>query len=77
MTEHPDAGPAVRTDATGQAPDAVVEPAAEAPRTGDPAIDAALAALEHSAAGSLDEQVAAGEAVHRSLQGRLADVGGD
>ena len=75
MTEHPDAD--AYPDATGQAPDAVVEPTAPAPKTGDASIDAALAALEDSAAGPLDEQVAAGEAVHRTLQGRLADLGGD
>lgn len=47
------------------------------PRTGDGAVDAALARLEETASGSVDEQLAAGEAVHQVLQGRLADIDGD
>jgi hypothetical protein len=47
-----------------------------APVTGDDVIDAALARLEASSSGSLDEQIAAGEEVHQRLQGRLADLGG-
>ena len=52
-------------------------PVAAAPRTGDTAIDAATTQLEQSASGSLDEQIEAGETVHRTLQGRLSDLGGE
>ena len=49
-----------------------------APLTGDAQVDAALARLHDSAeSGSLDEQAEAGEAAHRALQDRLADLGGD
>jgi hypothetical protein len=52
-------------------------PVAAAPHTGDDVIDSALARLERSAtSGSLDDQVEAGEHVHQTLQGRLADLGG-
>jgi len=51
-------------------------PSAPAPQTGDDVIDSALVDLERStASGSLDEQVEAGEKVHRTLQIRLADLG--
>ncbi len=50
----------------------------EAPLTGDAQVDAALGRLHDSAeSGSLDEQAEAGEAAHRALQDRLADLGGD
>ena len=52
-------------------------PVPAAPRTGDTAIDAATAQLEQSGAGSLDDQIEAGETVHRTLQGRLSDLGGE
>jgi len=53
-------------------------PVSAAPHTGDDVIDSTLARLEESAAsGSLDEQIEAGEKVHRTLQGRLADLGGE
>jgi hypothetical protein len=53
-------------------------PAEPAPQTGDAQVDAALARLHDSAeSGSLDEQAEAGEAAHRALQDRLADLGGD
>ena len=49
-----------------------------APHTGDAQVDAARARLHDSAeSGSLDEQAEAGEAAHRALQDRLADLGGD
>lgn len=52
-------------------------PVTAAPHTGDPVIDAALAALEDSAhSGDLDRQIGAGERVHRDLQERLDDLGG-
>ena len=47
------------------------------PATGDPSVDAALQRLhERTEAGDLDEQAEAGEATHRALQDRLADLGG-
>ena len=52
-------------------------PVTVAPRTGDTAIDAATTQLEQSASGSLDDQIEAGETVHRTLQGRLSDLGGE
>ncbi len=45
--------------------------------TGDIVIDAALADLAGASAQDLDAQIAAGEHVHRTLQARLADLGGD
>ncbi|MEO7233990.1 MAG: hypothetical protein ABIW80_01305 [Lapillicoccus sp.] len=54
------------------------QPVAEPPLTGDPAVDEALGRLHDSAAaGDLDAQSDAGEAVHRALQDRLGDLGGD
>jgi hypothetical protein len=48
------------------------------PPTGDVAVDAALQRLYDGAeSGSLDDQAEAGEAAHRALQDRLADLGGD
>ncbi len=48
------------------------------PLTGDSAVDAALQRLYDGAeSGSLDDQAEAGEAAHRALQDRLADLGGD
>lgn len=44
--------------------------------TGDPQIDAALAELEAAAPDDLDAQVEAGGRVHRTLQSRLSDLGG-
>jgi DNA polymerase-3 subunit gamma/tau len=44
--------------------------------TGDPQIDAALAELEGAAPDDLDAQVEAGGRVHRTLQSRLSDLGG-
>ncbi len=46
------------------------------PETGDPVIDDALAELAAAPADDLDAQLAAGEAVHRTLQARLHDLGG-
>jgi hypothetical protein len=47
------------------------------PETGDAQVDAALQRLHDRAeSGSLDEQAEVGEAVHRALQDRLADLGG-
>ncbi len=60
-------------------PEATAPPAVEPPPgTGDAQVDAALERLRDSAeSGSLDEQAEAGEAAHRALQDRLADLGGD
>ena len=44
--------------------------------TGDPQIDAALAGLAGAAPDDLDAQVEAGGRVHRTLQSRLSDLGG-
>ena len=53
-------------------------PVAAAPRTGDTAIDSATTQLAQSvSSGSLDDQIEAGETVHRTLQGRLSDLGGE
>ncbi|GAA4389015.1 hypothetical protein GCM10023153_04880 [Ornithinibacter aureus] len=46
------------------------------PETGDIVIDAALRDLANTPEGDLDGQLEAGEAVHRTLQGRLTDLGG-
>ncbi|WP_411283707.1 hypothetical protein [Lapillicoccus sp.] len=53
-------------------------PVAASPRTGDTAIDSATTQLEQSvSSGSLDDQIEAGETLHRTLQGRLSDLGGE
>ena len=44
------------------------------PRTGDQAVDAAVAALADVAAQPLEERLGVLEHVHRTLQDRLADV---
>lgn len=48
----------------------------EPPDTGDPEVGAALRALTVAVRGSLPDQVAGYEVVHRALQDRLADVEG-
>lgn len=48
----------------------------DAPQTGDPGVDGAVAALRAAVAGPLEDQVVAYDAVHRALQDRLADVEG-
>lgn len=49
---------------------------ATTPETGDLVIDAALADLAAAEPEDLDAQIAAGEQVQRTLQSRLADLGG-
>ena len=44
--------------------------------TGDVLIDAALQDLEDAAPDDLDAQIEAGQRVHRTLQSRLSDLGG-
>lgn len=46
------------------------------PETGDLVIDAALGDLAAAPGDDLDAQLEAGEAVHRTLQSRLTDLGG-
>ena len=46
------------------------------PETGDLVIDAALRDLASAPADDLDAQLESGEAVHRTLQSRLGDLGG-
>lgn len=48
----------------------------EPPQTGDSAVDEVVTWLAAAAAGPLDTHVAVYEAVHRTLQDRLADVEG-
>jgi hypothetical protein len=50
--------------------------AATPPETGDVIIDTALRDLADAPVDDLDAQLAAGEAVHRTLQARLSDLGG-
>jgi hypothetical protein len=57
--------------AAGELPDL---PAA--PQTGDDLVDAAVQRLSEVAAQPLEDQLAVYEAVHRTLQDRLADVEG-
>jgi hypothetical protein len=46
------------------------------PETGDIVIDSALRDLAAAPDDDLDAQLEAGEAVHRTLQSRLSDLGG-
>lgn len=48
----------------------------EIPHTGDIAVDEALSRLAEAAELPLEDQVGAFDAVHRTLQDRLADVEG-
>ena len=45
--------------------------------TGDIVIDSALQDLRDAPADDLDAQIEAGRRVHRTLQGRLSDLGGE
>jgi hypothetical protein len=60
--------------ASGTTPDPQREPA---PETGDIVIDSALRDLQSAPADDLDAQIAAGQQVHRTLQARLSDLGGE
>jgi hypothetical protein len=51
-------------------------PAPDVPHTGDLAVDEALSRLAEAADLPLEEQVGTFDAVHRTLQDRLADVDG-
>ena len=70
----PPAVPGPRPSAPG-APGAPGAPRADGP-TGDAQIDASIADLESAAPDDLDAQIEAGQRVHRTLQSRLSDLGG-
>ncbi len=75
MTEqHPGTTPAETTVPASPA-GAPTTPGAP-PETGDIVIDAALRDLAAAPDDDLDAQLEAGEAVHRTLQSRLSDLGG-
>ncbi len=61
-------------DAGGGEPDETA--LAQAPQTGDPGLDEVLRELARASAISLEDQLPVIEAVHRTLQDRLADVEG-
>jgi hypothetical protein len=46
------------------------------PHTGDPAVDQVISAVAAAVGGPLEEQLAAYDTAHRTLQDRLADVEG-
>jgi hypothetical protein len=60
----------------GDAPVPSAGPRPAPPETGDLVIDAALGELAQAPADDLDAQLHTGEAVHRTLQSRLSDLGG-
>lgn len=64
------------TEQAATPPETGTAPSGEVPETGDLVIDAALAELASTPAADLDAQLAAGEQVQRTLQARLADLGG-
>ncbi|WP_270887837.1 hypothetical protein [Pedococcus sp. 5OH_020] len=45
--------------------------------TGDIVVDAALRELQQAPTDDLDAQIEAGQRVHRTLQARLSDLGGE
>ncbi len=63
--------PGTAADAPEDAPDPGLPP-----ETGDIVIDSALRDLAAAPDDDLDAQLEAGEAVHRTLQSRLSDLGG-
>ncbi len=74
MTEqHPGTTPA---ETAVPAPPAGAPTPGAPPETGDIVIDAALRDLAAAPDDDLDAQLEAGEAVHRTLQSRLSDLGG-
>lgn len=66
------------TEGAGPEPGQDEPPATEPepPRTGDPAVDQAVAALAAAAGEPLQDQLAVYDAAYRTLQDRLADVEG-
>ncbi len=74
MTEpHPDT---TQSDGPVPSPPAGAPSTGAPPETGDLVIDAALGDLAAAPGDDLDAQLEAGEAVHRTLQSRLTDLGG-
>ena len=63
-------------DGLNPSPPAGAPPTGAPPETGDLVIDAALGDLAAAPRDDLDAQLEAGEAVHRTLQSRLSDLGG-
>jgi hypothetical protein len=63
-------------DGTGPSSPGGVPDGGAPPETGDIVIDAALRDLAAAPDDDLDAQLEAGEAVHRTLQSRLSDLGG-
>ena len=78
MTEqHPRSTPGETPEQTPDVTPPAGAPAPGAPpETGDIVIDAALRDLAAAPDHDLDAQLEAGEAVHRTLQSRLTDLGG-
>jgi DNA polymerase-3 subunit gamma/tau len=81
MTEHdqqpqpPEAGAPTPTPTPPPKPAPPGAPSGDGP-TGDAQVDAALAELDTAAPEDLDAQIEAGQRVHRTLQSRLSDLGG-
>jgi DNA polymerase-3 subunit gamma/tau len=77
--QHAEAGPPVPTPRPAPTPSPKPAPpgapSGDGP-TGDAQIDAALAELDTAAPDDLDAQIEAGQRVHRTLQSRLSDLGG-
>jgi DNA polymerase-3 subunit gamma/tau len=72
---HPEAGAPTPTPTPPPKPAPPGAPSGDGP-TGDAQIDAALADLDAAAPDDLDAQIEAGQRVHRTLQSRLSDLGG-
>jgi hypothetical protein len=75
MTEHDEQPQHSEEGAPTPKPAPPGAPSSDGP-TGDVQIDAALAELDAAAPDDLDGQVEAGQRVHRTLQSRLSDLGG-
>ena len=75
--QHPEAGAPTPTPTPTPPPKPAPPgaPSSDGP-TGDAQIDAALAELDAAAPDDLDAQIEAGQRVHRTLQSRLSDLGG-
>ncbi|MDF2145882.1 hypothetical protein [Knoellia sp. p5-6-4] len=73
QSQHREAGAPTPTPPPKPAPPGA--PSGDGP-TGDAQIDAALAELDAAAPDDLDAQIEAGQRVHRTLQSRLSDLGG-
>jgi hypothetical protein len=69
-----DGQPAAGDPGRGQDADAPADPPPPPPVTGDPVVDEAVALLQYITTVAMDEQPEVYDRVHRTLQGRLADV---